>query len=319
MKRIPQPPTTMATTKLADRLAHALSTCRALAWGLAVPLIGFLSQGCEQVIEVDLPPHIPQLVISCLFSPDSTMLALATASKPLQALGEPGPVLNANIVVDENGTPWDTLRFLPGVELPYYQSQRKPVAGRTYRVRASAPGYSDVQGEDRIPLPVPIASITRRDNVVGFELNADYSELTISFDDPVGLGDTYVMSIYQLDSVEIAPGQYIFFPSNLPGESSDPLVEVDYELKEYLLVDNAFDGSRPAIKVRAYTSNLDKPNVFVALAKVSDHFFRYKRSFVSAVNNAFNPFAEPDIVHSNMTPKMGIFAGYSVTRAAVPQ
>lgn len=319
MKRITQPHTQSASAMLAGRMAQALSNCRTLFGGLAAALVGFLSQGCEQVIEADLPPHIPQLVISCTFSPDSAMLALSTASKPLQAIGEPGPVLNAFIVVDEDGVPWDTLTLESSTGLPFFKSQRKPVAGRSYRVRASAPGFSDVQGEDRVPLPVPIASITRRDNVVGTDTSTEYSELIISFDDPAGLGDNYVISVYRLDSLEIAPGQYIISTTVLEAESADPLVEADFDLNEFLVADNAFDGSRPAIKLLAPTSDLNQPNVFVGLATVSDHFFRYKRSFVSAVNNSFNPFAEPDIVHSNMTPKMGIFAGYSRARAAVPQ
>lgn len=319
MKRITQPRTKVPSTTLAHRMTHAFSTCRTLVGGLAASIIGFLSQGCEQIIEVKLPPHTPELVISSTFSPDTVIVALATASKPLQAIGEPGPVMNATIVVDEDGAPWDTLGIDLSTGLPVYLSQRKPVAGRTYRVRASAPGYRDVQGEDRIPVPVPIASITRRDNALGSNINAEYTELTISFDDPVGAGDHYVLSIYRLDTVEIDSAQYAIFPENIQGESTDPLVEVDYELREFLVTDVAFDGSRPSIKLRAFTNDLDEPNVFVALAKVSDHFFRYKRSFVSAASNSINPFAEPTIVHSNMTPKMGIFAGYSVSRAAVPQ
>lgn len=319
MKRIIQPRTKLPSTTLAHGMTHAFSTCRALLGVLAASLIGFLSQGCEQIIEVKLPPHTPELVISSTFNPDTVMVTLATASKPLQAVGEPGPVMNATIVVDEDGAPWDTLALDLSAGLPVYLSQRKPVAGRTYRVRASAPGYRDVQGEDRLPVPVPIASITRRNNVLGSNINAEYSELTISFDDPVGVGDHYVLSIYRLDTVEIDSAQYATFPENLQAESTDPLVEADYELQEFLVTDVPFDGSRPSIKLRAFTRDLNKPNVFVALAKVSDHFFRYKRSFFTAAGNSFNPFAEPTIVHSNMTPKMGIFAGYSVSRAAVPQ
>jgi hypothetical protein len=36
------------------------------------------------------------------------------------------------------------------------------------------------------------------------------------------------------------------------------------------------------------------------------------------LETSFNPFAEPVRIHSNMTPGMGIFAGYSMSYDLVP-
>lgn len=284
-------------------------------------LVVLLFSACEQVIEIDLPEHTPQLVVNSTFSPDSLIYAEVSASKHLQDTAYLHSVNNARLVVYENGLPWDTLAFVPrtGLAGPHYRSTRYPVAGRTYRVRASAPGFADVEGEDRIPMPVPLLSIDRRDSVPGNSSEETYTELSVTFDDPAGEGDTYVIGIYFQDSVETDPGQFGYFNFPISSESSDPNLEYDFNSNTFTFADKTFDGRQTTIKIRVTEGQIFGGKIYVILGTVSDHYFRYQRTMASYLETAFNPFAEPVIVHSNMTPKMGIFAGYSMSRILIPQ
>lgn len=291
-----------------------------LVTALLLAVVLFFS-ACEQVIEIDLPPHTPQLVVNSTFCPDSLIYAEVSASKHLQDTAYLHSVDNAKVVVYENGVLWDTLAFVPsaGFAAPHYRSSRFPVAGRTYRVRASAPGFTDVEGEDRIPMPVPLLSIERRDSVPGNSSEEPYSELSVTFDDPAGEGDTYVIGVYFQGLVELDPGQFEYWNFPIAIESADPNLEYDFNSSTFTFADKTFDGRRTTIKVRVTESQLYSGNIYVILGSVSDHYFRYQRTLASYLETAFNPFAEPVIVHSNMTPKMGIFAGYSMSRIQVPQ
>lgn len=308
-----------------ERFTAIFSGTKAKVMGsrLLLPLfsLGFLLSGCEQVIEIDLPEHTPQLVVNCTFSPDSLFYAQASASKPLQDTAFLRSVDNARLVVYEDGVVWDSLNFVSGsgFEAPHYRGKRYAVAGRSYRIQASAPGFTDVAGEDRIPLPVPIDGITRRDSVPGNDQEAEYTELAVTFDDPVGEGDTYVIGVYFQDSVETDPGQFDYFNFPIQSESADPNLQYDFNSGTFTFADKTFDGRSTTIKLRIYSTDLENRAMYVVLGKVSDHYFRYQRTLAEYQETAFNPFAEPVIVHSNMTPKMGIFAGYSMTRMLIPQ
>ena len=290
---------------------------------LLLPLFcsGVLFSACEQIIEIELPAHTPQLVVNGTFSPDSVINVQVSASKHLQDTANLRSVDNARLVVYENGVVWDSLDFVPGAgfEGPYYRGTRYPVAGLSYRIEASAPGFTDVEGEDRIPMPVPLQGVTRRDSVAGSNPDNPYTELSVTFDDPVGEGDAYVLGAFFRDSIETNPGVFTFFNYALQVESADPNLQYDFYSGTFSLSDKTFDGRRVTIKVRVVTWDLENGDTYVVLGKVSDHYYRYQRTFNEYQETAFNPFAEPVIVHSNMTPHMGIFAGYSVSRILIPQ
>lgn len=290
---------------------------------LLLPLLflGILFSACEQIIEIELPAHTPQLVVNSTFSPDSLLHVQVSASKHLQDTANLRSVDNARLVVYEDGVAWDSLEFVPaaGFEGPHYLGKRYPVAGRTYRIQASAPGFTDVQGEDRIPMPVPIQGVTRRDSVSGSNPDYPYTELSITFDDPVGEGDAYVFGAFFRDSIETNPGVSTFFNYALQVESADPNLQYDFYSGTFSLSDKTFDGRRVTIKLRVVTWDLQRGDTYVVLGKVSDHYFRYQRTLAEYNETEFNPFAEPVIVHSNMTPSMGIFAGYSMARMLIPQ
>lgn len=281
-----------------------------------------LFSSCEQVIEIDLPEHTPQLVVNSTFSPDSVVYVALSASKHLQDTAYLHTVDNGTVLVYEDGVLWDSLAFVPsnGFDLPHYLSSRYPVAGRTYRVQASAPGFTTVQGDDCIPMPVPILGLSVRDSVPGNNPGQPYRELSLTFEDPAGEGDRYVIGVYFQDSVETDPGQYEYLNFPIQSESADPNLEYDYNSSTFTLADNTFDGRQTTIKIRATRAEISGGGkIYVVLGTVSDHYFRYQRTLAKYLETAFNPFAEPVIVHSNMTPKMGIFAGYSMSRILIPQ
>lgn len=292
---------------LKQHIAWVLLLCAALTYS-----------SCEQIIEIELPEHQPQLVLDCTFQPDSLMRAQVSFSRAIQDTTTLAAVENALLLVYEDGVFWDTLART-ATETPWpYSSTKFPQAGRSYTLKASAPGYPAVEGSDRIPTRVPAVNVVRKDSVVGTDGSRAYSEVSFSFDDPAGLGDAYVVGIFFKDSLEFEPGVFQFQHFVLYTESDDPVLEQSFRTSVHSFSDNTFDGRRHTIKLRIYTGDLDYGDAYLGFAHVSDHYIRYMRTLSKQLDVAFNPFAEPVIVHSNMSAKMGIFAGYAESVVPIP-
>jgi hypothetical protein len=286
------------------------------AW-LVLSLLFFAS--CEQVIDIDLPPHTPQIVVTSTFSPDSLIWVTLGASKSLDEVDFKTSLPGAQVNIFEDGVLWESLQEVMDTAFPHFISTRYPVAGRTYRIEVSAPGYTPVSGEDRIPTAVPIQSLLRRDSVRGNDLEATYMELEVAFDDIPGLGDTYEILVIVRDTIEFAPGQFFIFSVPIVVETDDPSLEKDQTSTSFNFSDTGFDGRQRKLRLRINQDEALPGRTSVVLARVSDHYFRYKRTMSDFIINDFNPFAEPTIIYSNMTPGMGIFAGYSASYMLVPQ
>lgn len=274
-----------------------------------------LSLGCEQIIPIDLPEQDPQLVVSCTITPDSVWRAYVNRSVSIQDGNGPQPFGGATVYIQENGQNVDTL--VHRADGYYYtDSGRRPQAGHTYTIQASAPGLATVSGTDFVPFPVAPENIQWRDSTSYNQ--AYYGEISLDIDDPAGTENFYMLSVLSLDSaVDGDTTYYYLWPVDLLIQ--DPIMEYNGFNGTVMFDDLTFDGTRRRLKVQMDSyQHANTGGLILVLSTVTRNYYRYAQTMEAYLETSFNPFAEPVRIHSNMTPGMGIFAGYSMSYDLVP-
>lgn len=269
--------------------------------------------GCEQVIEIELPEHEPQLVVNCTFMPDSVFMAQVSVSKHLQDTAQMQSPEDATLIVYEDGLPFDTLVFTNLWYRTAYRGDRIPQVGKLYSLQASKPGFTTVEGHNRIPNPAVVANLTYEDSIPSMFEDQVWDEVTFSIQDEASTSDFYVVGIELRDSVEVTPGVWEEYAMTVGSVSDDPILERDINGNVFSFSDDTFNGNARSFRIRMLHDDIAYGNPHVVVLKVSEDYFRYLRSMSAYEETQFNPFAEPVIIHSNMTPQMGIFAGYART------
>jgi hypothetical protein len=281
-----------------------------------VLLMLLLLLGCEQIIDIDLPQQDPVLVVNASFTPDSVWIVSVSRSQDIQRQGSAIPVTNAQVVILENSVAVDTLTHAIN---DYYVSAtgRSPMAGRSYTIKVSAPGFADVTGSDIAPLPVEPYNITWRDSVSVDPFEGSLGEFSFTINDPAGAGNFYALTIYQIDTF-IELNDTFTYSNTVYPKIQDPVLELDGYTGAVLLQDVTFNGGSRTIKVQISSNNHDNSNMLFRFSTVTESYYRYTKTLSSYYETGFNPFAEPVRIYSNMTPGMGIFAGFSTAWGVVP-
>jgi hypothetical protein len=272
---------------------------------------------CEQIIEIDLPEHDPVLVINSTFTPDSTWAASVTKSQGIQVPGRHIDVVDATVLILENGAVIDTLRHDQG---EIYTSARgtRPLAGHSYTLQASAPGYETVSGTDFVPMRTTPFDLAWRDSVYYDQFDGHHGEFSFKIADRPGEENFYILNVYRVDSV-FESGDTLLYFGLVRLLVQDPVLSSDFESGAILFDDATFDGTTRTLRVLIESNDYaSAPMLVLGLSTVSKSYYLYTRTLSAHLSNAFNPFAEPVRVHSNMTPGMGIFAGYSVAFELMP-
>lgn len=272
---------------------------------------------CEQIIEIDLPDQDPVLVINSTFTPDSSFAASVTKSQGIQVSTPPAAVTNATILILEGGNVIDTLRH--EVDDVYKAVLgTHPVAGRSYTLRASAPGFADVTGTDVVPAPTTAFDMAWRDSVSYNQYDGHSGEFSFKITDRPGEKNFYILNIYRLDTlIEFGDTMVYFGPAYVLVQ--DPILSYDINSNGVLFDDATFDGTTRTIKVQMQSDEHASASLLIfGLSTVSESYFLYTKTLTAYTTTGFNPFSEPVLIHSNMTPGMGIFAGYAATFGLVP-
>jgi hypothetical protein len=284
----------------------------------SLPLLAFLFlASCEQVIEIDLPEQTPQLVVNCSFKPDSMWSARVTTSTSIQDANGPQPFTNALVLIKENGLVIDTLVH-DSEDVYRAVLGTMPQAGHSYSIEASAPDFTPVAGTDYVPLPVQPHTLIWQDSasVSGGSYSGEFS---LQIDDPAAEENFYFLQFYTIDS-QIYDLDTVLYRSTMYVQAQDPIFEFDVTSTAYFFNDVTFNGTTRTLKVLIPSDTYanHRHQVFFRIATVSESYYRYTQTLSAYVQASWNPFAEPVRMFSNMTPNMGIFAGYSQIQGVVP-
>jgi hypothetical protein len=321
--------------------------------GLALLAGVLLLAACdfEQVIDLDVPPYQPRLVVASFPQPDSVFTVRVgrsvSALEPIGPWGSgPGEVRDARVVLlAEDGAFLDSLRYVPpGGSTPWepsgegsYRSVRglRPEAGRTYHLEVRAPGYPTAAATTTIPHPVPV-EVVSGGSVSVPPYGGWVPRVHVTVADPPGA------RVYVIEVNERVVGRD---RHPLQFSSADPLLRANLETLDDA-VDLNIDGRQPDRRTyygTAYVRNsafaggsrtflLDlhgealsapqpsPPNrsVVVTLHTLSADYVRYQQTLALQRRDEGNPFAEPVRLHSNVRGGLGVFAGYASHTVTVP-
>jgi hypothetical protein len=284
--------------------------------------------GCEQVIQLDMPPHKPRLVVNAITGADSLFYFQVTQSKSITA---PAYVFeeirNAVIKVYKEGDLVETInQYQEGVSKRGYFSQTRSAAGSNFKIEVDAPGFDQVFASDFAPVRVKIEKV---DMDLTTKVKRDdefYHPLYVTLSDPVDISNFYIMyGVFRFRfSYDNGPINEMELPAFLYSE--DPLVQnqnpSDYS-RDLFFVDSGFEGKPSArLKFLIRTYDLDfylnnqmvhthEAELGLSLMNCSEAFYKYLRGSKMQSDAQSNPFAEPVQVFNNIVNGYGIFGFFA--------
>lgn len=277
-------------------------------------LFAFSLQSCEQIIEVEFPPHEAKLTVNSTFSPDSDWFVHLSSSIGVLEEGDPEDVMDGEVVLYANGVVLDT--FLHGGDGYYLPSGGgiRPGSGTTYEIFAKAEGYDDVSASASVPEEVPFSNLNH-EPVLDASGNPSFeTNITFTINDAPG-DNYYFVSLVAIDTFGIPPNQGVDI-FNVFLETSDPTLGAqalysDFQFNGLLFTDVGFDGEQREISLTAFESISSGLDYYLVLGNMSEDYYLYGRTYSQTWENDGNPFAEPVMIHGNVQKGYGIFAGFN--------
>ncbi|MDQ3072664.1 MAG: DUF4249 domain-containing protein [Bacteroidota bacterium] len=270
----------------------------------------FLFTGCVKNVEMDLPDNESLLVVNSFFNPGDTWQVNVSKSRNMQQRMQNVDVENARVTLYEDGVLLDTMRYTSGGN--YVLTTHKPVPGKTYTLKVSAPGFPDVESEQRLESRILIESLTY-----------DY------INDPNGQGMQQPRLKIKFTDVPSQKNYYqIVVSSMLQGPfgemsrecifSEDPVVDAVLfdNCNGLLFDDNLFEGRSYELAVpvgwgRDTTGGTGEEMLYqVELRTLTEAMFEYQRTYSLQKNSEGDPFAQPVQVYNNITSGYGVFGGF---------
>ena len=316
---------------------------RALAAAFAT-LVAVTAASCdfEQIVELDVPPYEPHLVVGGFPTPDSVLAVRVGQSvsvlDPSSEESRPIVLDAARVAIfDEAGVLLDSLRYERDDAYSFFGAHRSgsgfvPSPGQTYTLRISAPGLSDAEATTRIPVPVPFEVRYEGEIETPYEYERRV-RLVVTLDDPVG-EQAYALSVSSVLEVDGEPPRWLSHPFRstdpvLKGgiEEIDTAVGIDFQSGDYFSVayfrDRLFAGASREMELELsiftyYAQEEDIDELTVELAVMDEDYVRYQQTLQTQRINNENPFAEPVRLHTNVRGGTGVFAGYATYQVTVP-
>lgn len=187
----------------------------------------FAIWSCEQVIEVPIPDHTSEIVMSCFYTAgDDTIQVVMTNSigvlKPDTLIQ---PIENATINFFEDG---NLLFAIPesNVAGVYEMELTSPLKfGAEYRLEAAANGYESVSAVQTMQDTVPIIDVLYEPDAGTSPYGYIQDRYTIEFQDKAGEENYYQVMVRQVSNDSLYPGDYPIWT-----ESLDPILKKDIKL-----------------------------------------------------------------------------------------
>jgi hypothetical protein len=288
---------------------------------------------CTKKIDVKIPEFTPTLTIHSRSVVGETLTATIGSSKGITKYNYKDSLLvkNAQVIVYTNGIATDTMAYDDITEM--YWSRTLVSLNNNYKIVAKLPSYPDAEASMDVPVFIKISNIARN-KMIRFDKNHNpEDELVISFNDPGGSSDYYMLDLLQSYKIyHMAHGsQEIYFGGGCI-RSADPSIEtsisVDIDMGRggedhtclpssgLLIKDQLFNGTRKDLRIYVPSYDLEPyPDVqtgdtfysMIRVSHISEAEYRYRRSRETYENVGDNPFAEPVNVYSNIKNGYGIF------------
>jgi hypothetical protein len=264
----------------------------------------------DTVIDLEIPPHKPVLVLNGLLDPESSVKVVVSHSVGAFSEGVPSYIQDANVILYKDGEKIGSL--LPDfTELTYvYYTNRRnendslpmyyytdlenegnligdyiPEKGALYRIEVNHPDYNPISAETYIPVDIDIEYSV---DTVSSENNI---ELEFSFDDNPIEQNYYRLQIFTscikkwVDDYgylnEYGFGNYTEFRSNDPSfPGGIPFDGYTFEGDDVVFDDALFNGQQKTILLDIQTDNKSSEcdTIFMVFSTFSDDTYSYYNS-----------------------------------------
>lgn len=293
---------------------------------LSILFLVVVFTSCEKtfttIVDIQIP-HTPEMSVECANFPeiDSTIFGLK-ATKGLSDTGYCPVISNAVVQLYENDVLMSTMTYYANSGI-YSTPFTAYTAGKTYTVKASAPGYPAIEASDIMPSTPGNFQVEHIENALkmNFQGSPDawFDEFKISFDDQASTQDFYAINIDNsienlLQSNDMwTRGKYTVDPdvdANAGGDIGD---NANIYYNKVYLTDKNFNGKRKTIVL--YVENgmigpTPQPNFqpwFLRFDNLSENAYKYEKTKWLYQMSDGNPFAEPVLIHNNVKNGVGSF------------
>ncbi|MFK7809549.1 MAG: DUF4249 domain-containing protein [Saprospiraceae bacterium] len=270
----------------------------------------------ETTLEVDPPPHDPEIVVHTFIKPNDTIIN-AGITRSYGLLDNTGDfderfLNDATVEIFQQGELKYTLESkvdnydFQFTGINYCLSFNEPVGGLgdSFEIKVSHPDYPSVRAVQYMPKEaVPLTSAKfDEDGGIGDE-GERLNSIDLTFTDPADEENYYEIYIAYRD--ESTPGEVNFFDIRV--ETNDPNIQRGNTFNSFLLDDLAINGSEYTLNLQLDNDYAD--NMYVIFRSVSRDWYLYSRSARDFREGSdFGTFAEPVTVHRNIDGGLGVFA-----------
>lgn len=278
---------------------------------------------CDKQIDFSIPKSNPQIVIQGENKQGSFIRAFicytrgVTDTLTLTNKAASYTIKNASALLYDNNILIDTLRY--DTATYYYTSKKtRVVAGKTYKLTVSAPGYTSALVTSYTPYIVPIQAVTVNSKVKT-DRNGQYlDEVLITFK------DTAIKNYYRLRLYSNA-GTSLSCVSTYDVDI-EKLVNEPFSLDDcinsskLLLSDNNFQGLLKTIVLYVPTGALSPSGTkkaTIELQNITQEYYTYLKSLNQHNGIEDNPFAELFNLFSNVDGGYGFFTTFSFSSKQV--
>ena len=268
-------------------------------------LFSFLLFSCEDmetVVNLDIPPHTPVLVLNSIIDTDSEVRVLVSHSVGAFEQIIPSCITDAEVLLFENNQFVDTLMVdlintdsvyyfnslgESQILMNYYTSDIIPNSGSTYSVEVNHPNYESITASTYVPEDVIIYNIqidtVTDDEKIGF---------SFSFNDDGIQQNSYRLKLFSSciktwiddgDTVEYPlPSGWMMMMSNDPSfPGGIPFEGYTFEGSQVVFTDDLFNGQEKNISIDVESEDFrysDCDTVTIQFSTFSDDTYSYYNS-----------------------------------------
>ncbi|MEM1119277.1 MAG: DUF4249 domain-containing protein [Bacteroidota bacterium] len=295
---------------------------------IAFLLSSFLLLNCggenffDSIVEVEIPPHEANLAVTAHLTNLDELFSLVFVTRTIGVLDDQAaePITDAQVELYSDGQLLQTYEYIELfqnidrngdtiIRDAYFVENPVPlVASQTYELRVSSPIYGEVMATQALPQPTPIISVTYEEDGVA-DIFDDFGgiradEITINFQDEATEKNYYLAEVFPCYLNPDVEDCLVTSPYLVP---VDPATEVGVKGSSLLLSDATFNGKAHELKIATKIETDNLKRIEVILYNISEDRYLHELSLVNYQDNEDNPFAEPVIVHENITNGNGIF------------
>ncbi|SMO32751.1 protein of unknown function [Saccharicrinis carchari] len=286
---------------------------------ILLPLLLLFLSSCYKEVDIDLPKRKPKLVIGSYITANEPIGAVITQSVPANDTVFTLKT-KAQVSVAVNGEEYP----LTHIKDSLYRSTIKVRHGRTYTIRASAPGYETVHASDSIPRPVGfgIKKYVATANVDNEGENISSITIDIkNIPDVPTFFELRMLStvIYNWDEKDWTSVYYEGLHSQDITIRNEGLVNLSANKVGLLFTNELMQGSSHSLSFDFYNLIGDEHNsidkVEIQLRTVSAAYYKFKKRLYPNLDNQVGDLwdgtGNPIDAYTNVVNGYGIFAGYS--------